>query len=138
VDVRGRSRILRANYRTSHQIRSLADRLLPDTVSDVDGIVEDRRGTVSVFNGPAPAVRLFDDEAAETRAAAEWLRERLADGVAPQEIGVFVRSAEQLERATAAIVQAGPPYVVLDERMQTTHGHLSVSTMHLAKGLEFR
>src|SRR5690606_24826215 len=48
VDVRGRSHTLRINYRTSHQIRRQADRLLGPEVSDVDGIVEDRRGAVSV------------------------------------------------------------------------------------------
>src|SRR5579863_2227733 len=56
VDIRGRSHTLRINYRTSHQIRAQADRLLPPALSDVDGISEDRRGTISVFNGPAPEI----------------------------------------------------------------------------------
>lgn len=56
VDVRGRSHRLRINYRTSHQIRAQADRLLPSSMADVDGVVEDRRGTISVFNGPEPDV----------------------------------------------------------------------------------
>jgi superfamily I DNA/RNA helicase len=29
-------------------------------------------------------------------------------------------------------------FKVLDEHVETAHGHVSVSTMHLAKGLEFR
>ena len=37
VDVRGRSQTLRINYRTSHQIRTQADRLLDPAISDVDG-----------------------------------------------------------------------------------------------------
>ena len=37
VDIRGRSRTLRVNYRTSHQIRTQADRLLGPEVTDVDG-----------------------------------------------------------------------------------------------------
>lgn len=56
VDVRGRSRTLRVNYRTSHQIRMQADRLLGTEVSDVDGNSEDRSDAVSVFNGPQPAI----------------------------------------------------------------------------------
>ena len=56
LDVRGRSYTLRINYRTSHQIRLHADRLLPGTVSDVDGNAEVRRGTVSMFDGPSPMV----------------------------------------------------------------------------------
>jgi superfamily I DNA/RNA helicase len=54
VDVRGRSRTLRINYRTSHQICVQADRLLGAEVSDVDGNIEDRRGAVSLFDGPEP------------------------------------------------------------------------------------
>jgi len=53
VDIRGQSSTLRTNYRTSHQIRMQADRLLGPEMSDVDGNAEDRRCTVSVFNEPA-------------------------------------------------------------------------------------
>lgn len=42
VDIRGRSRTLHINYRTSHQIRAHADRLLGPEVSDIDGNVEER------------------------------------------------------------------------------------------------
>ena len=51
IDIRGRSRTLRVNYRTSHQIRTQSDRLLGPTVTDVDGNIEDRSDTISVFNG---------------------------------------------------------------------------------------
>jgi hypothetical protein len=60
VDVRGRSFTLRINYRTSHQIRKQADRLLGPEVSDVDGNTEDRRGTISTFNGPQPDILVLD------------------------------------------------------------------------------
>jgi hypothetical protein len=51
VDIRGRAATLKVNYRTSHQIRRAADKLLPGPRRDVDGVVEEREGTVSVFNG---------------------------------------------------------------------------------------
>ena len=138
VDVRGRSRTLHINYRTSHQIRRQADQLLGPEVSDVDGNVEDRRGTVSVFNGPAPDVRAFDSEAAEIAAVAEWLKQCAADGLAPHELAVFVRSDAQLPRALQAMKAAGLPHRTLDARVNTEFGEASVCTMHLAKGLEFR
>jgi ATP-dependent exoDNAse (exonuclease V) beta subunit len=59
VDIRGRSRTLHINYRTSHQIRTQADRLLGPELSDVDGITEERIGTISVFNGPVPTIRVL-------------------------------------------------------------------------------
>lgn len=138
VDVRGRARTLHVNYRTSHQIRMQADRLLAPEVADVDGNTEDRRGTVSVFNGPAPLVQAFDDPGAEIAAVAAWLMARSKEGIAPHEIGVFVRSEAELPRARAAVTKAALPFRVLDEHVETTSGQVSVCTMHLAKGLEFR
>ena len=137
VDVRGRSSILRINYRTSHQIRGLAARLLDETVADVDGN-EERRSSVSVFNGPAPAIQLAESEPEEVEAVATWLRQRIDEGVSPSEIGLFVRSQAQIERARAAIERAGVPFRVLDDKVETVSGTASVGTMHLAKGLEFR
>jgi mRNA-degrading endonuclease RelE of RelBE toxin-antitoxin system len=138
VDVRGRARTLHINYRTSHQIRMQADRLLGPEVTDVDGNIEDRRGTVSVFNGPAPVVRKFNGQEEENDAVGAWLAERAKEGVAPHEFGVFVRSDAELDRARAAVTKAGLPYKMLDEHVETTSGQISIGTMHLAKGLEFR
>jgi hypothetical protein len=138
VDIRGRSRTLRVNYRTSHQIRQHADRLLGAEIRDVDGETETRAGTVSVFNGPPPVIRAFDSGPAESTAVGEWLKQQLADGVAPHECAIFVRSEAQLVRAHAAAEVAGLPVKVLDEHVETTGGYGSICTMHLAKGLEFR
>jgi superfamily I DNA/RNA helicase/mRNA-degrading endonuclease RelE of RelBE toxin-antitoxin system len=138
VDVRGRSRTLHLNYRTSHQIRQQADRLLGPELADVDGNREDRRGTVSVFNGPAPLIQTFNSQDDEISAVSAWLVERNQEGVAPHEIGVFVRSEAELSRARAAVGQAGLAFTVLNDQMETITGQVALSPMHLAKGLEFR
>lgn len=138
VDVRGRSATLRINYRTSHQIRSQADRLLGPELSDVDGNSEKRSGTISTFNGPLPEIAVFKTEGAEIDAVSRWLRDRSKGGVVPHEIGIFVRSAEEVPRACSAAEKSAIPFKVLDEKFETTTGQASVSTMHLAKGLEFR
>ena len=138
VDVRGRSQTLRINYRTSHQIRRQADRLLPSELADVDGIAERRGGTVSVFNGPEPLIRMPDSPDAESAAIAEWLVARRKEGYEPHEIGVFVRSENEMERGFKAVHAAGMSAVALDERSEAVRGSIAVGTMHLAKGLEFR
>jgi superfamily I DNA/RNA helicase len=56
----------------------------------------------------------------------------------PHEFGVFVRSAQQLDRARAAAEAARIAFTTLDDNVETTSGHVSIGTMHLAKGLEFR
>jgi len=138
VDIRGRSATLRINYRTSHQIRTQADRLLGQQITDVDGNVEDRRATISVFNGPVPVLRVVDTAAEESAVVGRWLAERAAEGVAPGEMAVFVRSAVELPRAQAAVEAAGLGISVLDEAVRTVRDRVPVGTMHLSKGLEFR
>lgn len=138
VDIRGRSRTLRVNYRTSHQVRQQADRLLAAEITDMDGNTERRSDAVSVFNGPPPDLRVLEDPESEAAAVGVWVAERIASGVLPHEIGVFVRSAAQLARASRAIEKAGQGAAVLDERVAVARGSVSICTMHLAKGLEFR
>ena len=138
VEVRGRSQILKLNYRTSHQIRVKVDRLLGPEVADVDGNVEDRRGTISAFNGPDPTICLLETQQEETDAVGQWLQQCCNEGMSACEIGVFVRSAAQLDRARKAVTGAGLSYQVLDEQGGTGGDRVSIGTMHLAKGLEFR
>jgi len=138
IEVRGRSSTLRVNYRTSHQIRAQADRLLEKEMTDVDGNVEERSRTVSVFNGPSPVVRTVEGAEAESALVGAWLAEQGKSGVLSHECAIFVRSARELARAQAAAKAAGMSSVTLDEQVETRHGHLSLGTMHLAKGLEFR
>ena len=108
VDVRGRSQTLKLNYRTSHQIRLQADRLLGPELADVDGNVEDRRGTVSAFQRQTSGiVHLFETEQEEGAAVGTWLRERRDSGMSFQEIAIFVRSGKELDRARRAVRDAG-------------------------------
>ncbi len=138
VDIRGRSKTLRVNYRTSHQIRMQADHLLGPSVSDVDGNLDDRSGTVSVFNGPPPSIHTFDSFEDEIEHVSAWLKSLLDEGFEAHEIGVFVRSEREMDRAKNALENAGIPYRILDSYIQLSHGNAALCTMHLAKGLEFK
>jgi len=137
VDVRGRSHGLRINYRTSHQIRTQADKLLPRAIADVDGIEESRRGTQSVFDGPPPEIRVFQSQEAEIVAVAGWIEERLQDNIPAHGIGVFVRTADQLCRARRAVEKAGAEVSELSATLDALRNEVAIGTMHLAKGLEF-
>ncbi len=138
VDIRGRSKTLRTNYRTSHQIRMQADLLLGPEISDVDGVTEVRGGTVSVFNGPNPIIRTFDTQEEECENVRYWISERVNEGLVPDEIGVFVRSEIEFPRAQSALENSGLTINFLDEELEIINSQISIGTMHLAKGLEFR
>lgn len=138
VNIQGRSSTLRINYRTSHQIRRQADKLLPSEIADVDGNTESRKGTISVFNGPAPTIRMLETAEQEAAEVGKWIAERIDAGLSAEEIGVFVRSDAELARANQAVELANQKPWELTESISEKGGHVAVCTMHLAKGLEFR
>ena len=138
VSIQGRSKTLTVNYRTSHQIRKKADQLLNSEISDADGNVEERDKTVSVFNGPAPVILSFDTTEQESSYVAEWISGLSTEGIFPHEIGVFVRSETEISRAAAAVEATGLPFEILDEQVVAPGSKVAISTMYLAKGLEFK
>jgi hypothetical protein len=126
VEVRGRSHTLKVCYRTSQQIRQAADHLLPVVLRDVDGLEDERRGIVSVFDGPPPQVETFASRTGEATVVRETIAGWIADGVAAHEIGIFVRTSDVVARARAAVVDLAEGDAI------------TTAPMHLAKGLEFR
>ncbi len=130
IDIRGRSHSLKVNYRTSHQIRSAADRLLPSSLTDVDGVEESRKGTVSVFDGPEPILVLSKTEQEEARRVAAFIEECVREGVSPADIAILVRSEAQRVRAEFARHGA--------ELSEAETQSIPIVLMHDAKGLEFR
>ena len=126
VEVRGRSHALKVCYRTSQQIRRAADRLLPTVLRDADGLEDERRGIVSVFDGPPPEVKSVATVAAEAEAVREVVATWLAESIQPHEIGLFVRTSQLVARARAAI-----------EGLKGAN-EMTTAPMSLAKGLEFR
>jgi superfamily I DNA/RNA helicase len=73
LNFQGRSTCLKLNYRTSRQIRELADRVLPGTIRDADETVEQRL-TLSRFQGPSPEVRRLPDSEKEFEHLGRWLK----------------------------------------------------------------
>lgn len=118
VEVRGRSRSLKVNYRTSHQIRRRGDMLLPETLVEADGSEASRLGVTSVFDGPAPQINVFDDPDTERNELRDWVQNVVAAGVELGEIAILVRASAQIK--------------------EFDHLGVPVLTMHDAKEAEFR
>ena len=138
IDIRGRSSTLKVNYRTSHQIRLVIDKLLPETLRDADGNEDSRQGVVSVINGTKPNLRDFSDQQSENTAVSVWIGKQISQGIEPHEIGIFTRETDQLIRARRAVQQADQSVCELSERQERAEAAVRIGTMHLAKGLEFR
>lgn len=139
-----RRRYKRTVADTQDQLSNLASdtqpsrSLLPEAISDVDGNAETRGETISVFNGPKPAVTICDTHSEEVEAVTQWIQSRLGEGVSAGEIGIVVRTATQIDRASQAASQAGVEAMVLDSETEPDSQRASITTMHEAKGPEFR
>lgn len=133
IDVVGRSFCLRINYRTTLQIKSLADAVVRSASGD--GEVDT---AVSVYHGPSPTVRSFKDTAAEARFVADSVKSLLESGaLQAHEIAVFGRHADRCKPVTEALVQRGIETHSLS-RDVPPDGAVRVGSFHRAKGLEFK
>jgi superfamily I DNA/RNA helicase/mRNA-degrading endonuclease RelE of RelBE toxin-antitoxin system len=137
IDIQGRSSRLKVNYRTTHQIKTFSDQLIPFQNKNGDGEVEDRF-TVSMFEGADPLVRGFDTKGQEIDAVSKWIIDIISQGGLPHEIGIFTRTNKLIKNAQESVQKADQEYRELDDDMETEVGLVSVGTMHRAKGLEFK
>ena len=100
--------------------------------------IEEPSGERNTLKSNQLKIRVLSSQEEEVEHVGQWVSGRAKGGVAPHEFGVFVRSVVELDRARLAVQLSGLSFKVLDENVETTSGHVSISTMHLAKGLEFR
>ena len=142
IQVRGRSRRLTRNYRTTRQNLDVAFGILdPGTYEDMEGQAEEHH-YVSPRSGPEPLLLHATDRADELSKAAElltvWLeQDRDSEDSAPETIAVLVRDRYQRDAVVNGLAQHGIEVRAVD-REAAGRGMPVVMTMHRAKGLEFR
>jgi superfamily I DNA/RNA helicase/mRNA-degrading endonuclease RelE of RelBE toxin-antitoxin system len=141
IDVRGRSRRLRLNYRTTDRIAKHGLAVLRDcTVDDLDGGVDSLKGYTSLRRGQPPVLRHFQSETEEAQFVVATVKEWLVDGAAPNEICVAARTNGAIrDRYRPLLQQAGITTYLLKRDAETTAATPGVrlATMHRMKGLEF-
>ena len=142
IQVRGRSRRLTRNYRTTRQNLDVAFGILdPGTYEDMEGQAEEHH-YVSPRSGPEPLLLHATDRADELSKAAGlltvWLeQDRDSEDSAPESIAILVRDRYQRDAVVNGLAQHGIEVRAVD-REAAGRGRPVVMTMHRAKGLEFR
>ena len=142
IDIRGRSRKLYLNYRTTDEIRRQAVALLEDRdIDDLDGGKDDNRRYKSLSHGPMPLVVELDDNTKAMDIAVEcackWWNEDSESG--RPSICVMTLGKSQRDRIVEALKRNDIPTCIVDADTADTVSNdvVRVSTMHRAKGLEF-
>lgn len=139
IAIRGRSHVLRINYRTTEEIRRVADRVLGTETDDLDGGLVSRTGTYSLIRGPFPALSGFDDAQAERQHALSVLQRWIDGGRSASEIAVFARTKRLLTEFAQTLDRAGLPWHILQKSdPPPAEERIRLVTMHGTKGLEFK
>jgi hypothetical protein len=138
INVQGRSHILKINYRTTEQIRRLADRISDSETDDLDGHCEQRKGTISLLQGPDPILQSFESPEDEASFVVEQIKSLLSQGFLASEIGIFARTRNLLKPLQDRLSRNKLVWSQLEEQDLKTRNAIQIGTMHRSKGLEFK
>jgi superfamily I DNA/RNA helicase len=136
IQVRGRTRRLTVNYRTTAEILEWSVRLLTGVTPTG---LDDQPDHLAWYRSPRhdrrPVVTGHPDRDAEYARLAEHVRGWLDAGVEPHAIGIAARTG-QLARTVREVLQAAG--IPASTPTATKTNAVRVGTMHAMKGLEFR
>jgi mRNA-degrading endonuclease RelE of RelBE toxin-antitoxin system len=140
VDIRGRGRRLKINYRTTDETRRWAVSLLKNIkIDDMDGGLDDQKGYKSLMHGDFPAVKHFENFSDEVAAIVTYIQEVAKKEGEMKNVCLVTRTNSLLERYEKAINEKGLETFRIrrSEAEDRTHPGLRLATMHRVKGLEF-
>lgn len=140
IEIRGRSRRLKLNYRTTEQIRNHSVAILEGReIDDLDGGLDTLKGYHSLRQGPAARVELFSKDGDEVSFIVETIKTWMSE-VPAESICLAVRTHNQLgERYEGILNDAGieTARVSTDPESEAQKNGVRLSTMHRLKGLEY-
>jgi superfamily I DNA/RNA helicase len=138
--VRGRSRTLRVNYRTTDEIRRWACAQLEGVeIDDLDGNIDTLRGYRSLTHGEQPEILPSASLQQDVERILSVLEQAHADGIEARRICVTARTNDDLDELAGALLQRGVACLKLDHDTtdDSAQAGIRLATMHRVKGLEF-
>ena len=140
IEVRGRSRSLKVNYRTTDEIRQWACAQLEGcAVDDLDGNVDSLRGYHSLTHGDAPDVIESASLLADVVHVQSILKQLQDDGMELRQVCVTARTNDDVDGLARELQQAGVSCLRLENSTADDPAvpGVRLATMHRIKGLEF-
>lgn len=140
IDIKGRGRRLKINYRTTDEIRLWATaRLANCSIDDLDGQPDTLVGYRSLTHGTKPEEISNHSREAERKSILATLDHLDAEGFSQRSICIVVRTNAEATEYANWLVAEGKVALKLDKNTgddQDSPG-VRVATMHRVKGLEF-
>ena len=140
IDIRGRSRKLRLNYRTTEETRRWASQLLAGRdIDDLDGGSDDNKGIRSLTRGPEPVLKRFDSREEQIAFLVSYLTMLQAEGDALRAVCIVARTRGERDAIERRLHAQDIEIEVIegDTVDDPTQTGVRLATMHRVKGLEF-
>lgn len=140
LNIRGRARKLRVNYRTTEENRRWAVNLLRGLrVDDLDGGTDDHKAYRALMHGEIPEIRSCASFADEVKEIANHINDLENQGVPLSSICLVARTKTLVGQYRDAMKERGfqPYQIVRSQPEDTQEPGLRLATMHRVKGLEF-
>ena len=141
INIRGRSRKLRINYRTTEETRRFAVSVLEgQQIDDLDKGEDTSAGYRSLMHGQPPEIGLLKSETEELNWIAERINQLLERDVSGSDICIVARTNRLVGHFEEGLKQRGLKTRRLsrDASDDRQHDGVRLATMHRVKGLEFR
>jgi superfamily I DNA/RNA helicase/plasmid maintenance system killer protein len=140
INIRGRGKKLRINYRTTDEIRRAAVSLLEGReIDDLDGGSDEQKGYLSLTHGEAPEVHQFASFTDEVEFLKRRIEELQKDDQSLESICIVARTKRLLEGYVTQLQGAGfnTYEIKRNAAEQRDKAGIRLATMHRVKGLEF-
>jgi len=140
INIKGRSKKLKINYRTTEETRQWAVKLLEGkTVDDLDGGLDEQKGYKSLLHGDLPEIRSFSSFTEEVQFIASYLNELIKEGADVNTVCLVARTNDLLKQYEAALQESHVKTYLVKRSVAEDRkaAGLRLATMHRVKGLEF-
>jgi len=140
INILGRSRKLKINYRTTDETRNWAVGLLKDVkIDDLDGGDDDQKGYKSLLHGALPEVKHFNSFQEEITFITQYLEAIKSETGSIREVCLVARTNNLLSQYESALAENGFNIYMIrrSEPDDLSEPGLRLATMHRVKGLEF-
>jgi len=140
INIRGRSRRLKVNYRTTEEIKRMAVAVVKGVkYDDFEDGVESIKGYVSLMHGAKPSYQMAKDKTKEAEMILEYIDDCMNNGILPEEICVTASMSKTMRDLQDMMHKKKRAFKVISGGSSTGDGHgVSFCTFHSIKGLEFK
>lgn len=140
IDIRGRGKKLRINYRTTEELKNWATGLLKGlTFDDLDANADDSDGVRSLVHGEPPILKTCTSEGEASQAICRHVQELLSGGIQPETICLVAATRRELDEYSRALksVLRSLHHIEPGKADDSQTPGLRLATIHRVKGLEF-